>query len=274
METVNPDIISNLLKKTAQHFIIPRFKMLKDDEISTKTGPNDLVTQADIEAEEYLCERLPEILPGSVVIGEEGVSSGKIIVSDIEKAAQDIWVVDPVDGTFNFVKGKEQFGIMLALIRNGETVMGWIYNILADEMVFAEKGAGTVINGQATFISADTLGSSPSGFVNPRYFHHKQRAHIKGISDQYDDCVSIGCAAHEYLNILKNNVDFALYARIKPWDHLPGALIVSEAGGYVAKWDKSPYEARDRGVGLIAARTQEAWENTYRLFLTGIPNTD
>ena len=270
MEPVNAEIISDLLKRTARCFIIPRFKMLKDEEVSTKTGPNDLVTLADIEAEEYLSERLPEILPGSAVIGEEGVSSGKINVTEIERNTQDIWVVDPVDGTFNFVRGSEKFGIMLALIRNGETVMSWIYNILADEMVFAEKGAGVLINEQPVSISSDNLHVSPTGFVNPRYFHHGQRAHIKSISDQHEGCVSIGCAAHEYLNLLKGNADFALYSRIKPWDHLPGALILSEAGGYVAKWDESLYEAHDRGVGLIAARSKQAWNDTYTLFLKNI----
>jgi fructose-1,6-bisphosphatase/inositol monophosphatase family enzyme len=271
MQTVNPEIITNLLKKTSDRFIIPRYQLLQEHEISTKTGPNDLVTQADIEAEQYLSERLPELLPGSVVIGEEGVSSGNIILSDIENSANDIWVVDPVDGTFNFVKGRPEFGIMLALIRNGETVMAWIYNILADEMVFAEKGAGTQINGERVEIESGGLHTAPTGFVNPRYFPTEQRSHIKVISDRHDGCVSIGCAAHEYLNLLKGRVDFALYTRIKPWDHLPGTLIVSEAGGYVAKWDGSAYEAKERGIGLIAARTQEAWQNTYDLFLEDIP---
>lgn len=271
MQAVNPEIIANLLKKTAARFITPRFQMLQEHEISTKTGPNDLVTQADIEAEKYLCEKLPELLPGSVVIGEEGVSSGKIIISDIENSASDIWVVDPVDGTFNFVRGRPEFGIMLALVRNGETVMSWIYNILADEMIFAEKGSGTHINGEIVEIDKDNLRNDPTGFVNPRYFPSGQREHIKGISSLHDGCVSIGCAAHEYLNLLKGRVDFALYCRIKPWDHLPGALIVSEAGGYVAKWDGTPYMARERGIGLIAARTKDAWEDTYTLFLEGIP---
>ena len=272
MQAVNPEIISNLLKKTADRFILPRFQMLQEHEISTKTGPNDLVTQADIEAEAYLSEKLPEVLPGSVVIGEEGVSSGNIIISDIENSANDIWVVDPVDGTFNFVRGRPEFGIMLALIRNGETVMSWIYNILADEMIYAEKGAGTHINGELASIDKDALRDSPTGFVNPRYFPIEQRPHIKEISKKYDGCVSIGCAAHEYLNLLKGRVDFALYTRIKPWDHLPGALIIAEAGGHVAKWDGSVYQAKERGIGLIAARTEEAWQNTYTLFLEDIPN--
>ena len=116
MNNIDPHKISALLKQASQEFILPRYQSLKGDEIATKTGPRDLVTAADIEAEKFLTRVLPDLLPGSIVVGEEGVSNGTASLASLKTHSGPIWVVDPVDGTFNFANGTEHFGIMVALV--------------------------------------------------------------------------------------------------------------------------------------------------------------
>lgn len=262
--------VAKLLEEAAQTYILPRFQALKDHEISSKSGPRDLVTQADIETEEFLSRTLPDILPGSFVVGEEGISSGKISLDELQAIDGAIWVVDPVDGTYNFVHGKEQFGVMVALIVDGQTRAGWIYNILAKEMVVAEQGGGAFINGEKPAVKPASKIEDMAGFINPRYFHKDDHDHIAQAREQFKQVKSLGCAAHEYIGLIKGEEQFSIYNRQKPWDHLPGALILQEAGGYVAKWDGAEYTPQDWLVGLIAASSEENWGQAHDAFVKGM----
>jgi fructose-1,6-bisphosphatase/inositol monophosphatase family enzyme len=77
----------------------------------------------------------------------------------------------------------------------------------------------------------------------------------------------LNCAAHEYLRVAKGLDQFVLYSRLKPWDHVPGVLMVQEAGGYAAMWTGKDYEATDNKPGLIAAADKETWDAVYDAFL-------
>ena len=262
--------VAKLLEEAAQTYILPRFQALKDHEISSKSGPRDLVTQADIESEEFLSRTLPDVLPGSVVIGEEGISSGKTSIEELQRMEGAIWVVDPVDGTYNFVQGKEQFGVMVALIVDGQTRAGWIYNILAKEMVIAEQGSGAFINGERPVVAPAGVIEDMAGFINPRFFHKNDHDHIAQARKRFRHVKSLGCAAHEYLGLIKGEEQFSVYNRQKPWDHLAGALILQEAGGYIAKWDGSEYTPQDGLVGLIAAANEKNWTQAHEAFVEGM----
>ena len=268
MPQVDIDKVSDLIRQASAEFIMPRYQVLQDDEVATKTGPRDFVTQADIEAEAFLVQRLPEILPGSIVIGEEGVSSGNASLDALKDPNAPVWVVDPVDGTYNFVHGKREFGVMVALVVDGQTRTGWIYDILGDEMIVGDAGAGAFVNGERRLsVQPQDNHINFSGFVNPRYFPKSYQPHVLEIKEQFKSCRSMGCAAHEYLNIARGDAQFSVYSRLKPWDHLPGVLILQEAGGYAAKWDMSDYAAADHAVGLISAASEENWNIVREMFL-------
>jgi len=271
MSIINPDKVSDIIRETSDRFILPRYNALKKGEISTKTGPNDLVTQADIDVEEHLKRTLPDLLPGSVVIGEEGVSNGDASLNSLHDASRPVWIVDPVDGTFNFVHGKREFGVMLGLIIDGVTHYGWIYDVLGEAMSVAEKGAGAFCEGVRLEVGlADTV-SDMQGHVNPKYFPEQYRPHIAEKRDEFMAVSSIGCAAHEYLRIAKGEAHFSVYSRLKPWDHIPGALIVSEAGGIVSRWDGQGYKPQDFDKGIIAAASDRNWKDVHSVFLDGMP---
>ncbi|NCT40885.1 MAG: inositol monophosphatase [Alphaproteobacteria bacterium] len=266
MPVINADKISDLIVECSDTYILPRYNALSDSDISTKTGPNDLVTQADIDVEDHLKRVLPDILPGSIVIGEEGVSSGEMSLDALKDSSRPIWIVDPVDGTYNFVHGKREFGVMLGLIVNGVTQIGWIYDVLGQEMSVAERGAGAFCAGKRLEVANVNKPSEMSGHINPKYFPPNYREHIKVQRETFKHCRSIGCAAHEYLRIAKGQAQFSVYSRMKPWDHVPGALIIREAGGQVNTWDGDIYKPDDFDTGIIATASEDGWRDILDIF--------
>jgi fructose-1,6-bisphosphatase/inositol monophosphatase family enzyme len=268
--SVDFESVSTIIKECAERYILPRYQKLLHHEISSKTSPRDLVTHADLDVEAHLIRTLPDLLPGSIVIGEEGASKEPKVLEQLADKNLNIWVVDPVDGTHNFVHGKREFGVMLALVRNGETTQAWIYDVLGKEMTIAEKGGGATAGNKKLSVKATDTTSKMHGHINPWFFPKDYRDHIKKAVEKFGSTQSMACAAHEYLNVAKGNAQFCIYSRLKPWDHLAGTLIVEEAGGYVAKWDGKPYTPQEHGVGLITAASQDNWQNVYDVLLKGL----
>ena len=107
------------MAKTA---VLPRFRNLTKDDVRTKSGPGDLVTAADEEAELLLSKGLTDLWPGSLVIGEEAAAADESVLDHLTKPER-VWLIDPIDGTANFVAGYAAFALVLALVENGETTM-------------------------------------------------------------------------------------------------------------------------------------------------------
>ncbi len=265
---VNPHKIADILREQAGIHILPRFRQLAIHEIMSKTSPTDLVTIADQQMEQALIQLLPQHLPGSIVLGEEGVSAGDMALEALDDISRPVWVTDPVDGTFNFAHGKEDFCTMLALVVGGQTVMAWIYDPLTDRMMIAERGAGAYLDDQKMVLQkkAHKL-TDMNGFLGLKYFPKPMRPHIDAMKDHVRALYTIGCAGHEYLRLARGLADFAIYTRVKPWDHLSGQLMLTEAGGYMARWDGAPYTPQTRLGGILAVADQEYWEPLHALFL-------
>lgn len=259
-DRIDPAQVADVLKQCALKYILPRFRNLQEADIHTKTHANDFVTIADIETEAALSEILPKMFPGTLVIGEEGVSSGVVSTDILHDSSQVVFVVDPVDGTFNFKSGNPQFAVMMALVVGGQTRMGWIYDVMNDTHYIAQKGKGTTKNGQPVQVrAAKDLGDPETvGYMEHRYFPKKVQSYLK---DQgAERFKSLHCAAHEYLNIASGKSDFAIFSHMKPWDHLAGVLMVEEAGGIVRKFDGSPYAITDQKGGIIVASNPAVME--------------
>ena len=268
MALLDTDKIKELLKECADLYILPRYKMLQDHEINTKSGPQDLVTQADLDVEAHLAKVLPQMLPGSVVVGEEGVSQGTASLQELHDTSRPVWVVDPVDGTHNFVHHKREFGVMLACIIEGITQYGFIYDVLGKEMAVAERGAGAYFGSEKLSVNKKPVKPGEiTGHINPKFFPKAFQEDIKATRETFLECRSLHCAAHEYMRLASGQAQFLVYSRQKPWDHLPGTLLVQEAGGFVASWERTPYTPQDESVGLIAAASPEHWQIAYDAFL-------
>jgi fructose-1,6-bisphosphatase/inositol monophosphatase family enzyme len=254
-----PDIdrVSAIIRDVAEAEILPRFRRLASADIREK-GPGDLVTVADEESERQLTRRLMELVPNSVVIGEEAVAADQKVLDRVFGEAP-VWIVDPVDGTSNFAAGKPAFGVIVAYVQRGETLAGWIHDPLGKRTAIAMKGEGA-------WSGSDRLRTTPaaslpdmSGILSSRYFDKETRDRLDDRKQQLARTFSLRCAAHEYLTLNSGEAHFSLYRRIMPWDHAAGTLMHAEAGGYHAKLNGDAYTPADREGGLLLAPDRETW---------------
>jgi fructose-1,6-bisphosphatase/inositol monophosphatase family enzyme len=269
--TIDHDTIEKILRDVAALSIVPRFQKLARGEVREKGGPEDLVTIADEEAELELAKRLQELLPGSVVLGEEAVAQGAVSRDILKTSAGPVWVVDPVDGTYNFAHGVPKFGTILALVHKGECVAGWIYQIPADRMIAGEKGKGVRINGvpyiRPSYAAAAGGFGTMRAYIATGFFPPPVRAFVETKTALVADASPLRCCAWEYPALLEGEAVFSIYGRLEPWDHLAGAMLLEEAGFYVRKWDGSPYRPGDSAGGIINAPSPELWGRVYDTFL-------
>jgi fructose-1,6-bisphosphatase/inositol monophosphatase family enzyme len=266
---INASIISDVLVECAKVYVLPRFRNLREQDIRTKTGPGDLVTQADMDVEEHLRRVLPSFLPDSVVMGEEGVSSGEISLDILGDHSRPVWVVDPVDGTHNFVSGRREFCVMLALVQGGVATHSWIYDVLGEVVYTAVQGQGAFAGKRRLAMRVSggdvTTQRTDQGFVNTRFFPPEFFVNFDENMYGLRLRKPLFCAGHEYIALVNGEADFTLFSRTKPWDHVPGALLVQEAGGYVSRWDGSAYGPEHNEGGIVAARTPDLAERVLNL---------
>jgi fructose-1,6-bisphosphatase/inositol monophosphatase family enzyme len=271
MPRIDHQKVSDVIREVAADKIVPRFRQLEKAEVRAKTGPNDLVTIADEEAEIELTRILLTILPGSLVLGEEAVSSGKVLRDVIKQTEFPVWILDPVDGTNNFAHGKDVFGTMVCLIDKGERVASWIYQIPRERMISCEKGAGIEIDGKAFVQPKRPEEGAPfselSALISRKFMPPKIRPYVEAKIDMLKEADSYWCCAWDYIELLEGNAAFSVYKRIEPWDHMAGVLMLEEAGFYVRKWDGSVYGGADLDGGLINAPSEELWTRVYEEFL-------
>lgn len=265
MPHMNLDTVANYIREVAADKIVPRFQQLASHEIETKTGPTDLVTIADIEAEIELTRIFKDMIPGSHVLGEEAVSKGEIPIELLGQEEGYVWVIDPVDGTLNFAEGNEKFATIVALAKGGQIVNGWILDIPNDRMAIAEKGSGVEVMGKGVKFPEMTAGLNDTrGFISRKFLPPKMRDELKPVLENEFGCTdTYMCCAHEYLDILAGEAYFSMYSRIRPWDHQAGAMMMREAGGYVAKWNRSDYAAKDLRGGLICTPNEQVWDQIH-----------
>lgn len=265
--------IPDIIRTVAAEKIVPRFQALAEHEISAKTGPTDLVTIADIEAEAELTRILQDLDPSYAVLGEEAVSRAEVSSDLFDTHESGVWVIDPVDGTNNFASGNPRFGCMLALVERGEVVAGWIYDIMGDRMAATVKGQGVTINGiPQTFSGRKAPGelSALNGFIARKFLPKIIREDVETRLADIHSYKSYACAAHDYLALLEGERDFSMYTRIKPWDHLAGSLMIREGGGQSLKWDGSAYRAGDEWGGLINTPDADLWPRIHAHFVAPV----
>ncbi len=264
------DDVSVLIAEVADELIVPRWRALDDADIREKQ-PGDLVTVADVEAEHALTPRLAALVPGSVVIGEEAVAADPTLL-DGAGDLTDLWVVDPVDGTYNFTEGSPDFGVMVAQIRRGEVVRGWIHLPIHGETLVAELGGGASTNGTALRLGdGATDAGTISGAVKTRYLPDDVRPLVEaGIPRIGPLDPSTLCSAVEYRRVAHGEMDYVFYWQTNPWDHAPGSLIVAEAGGRSCRLDGQPYRVGDDHTGLLVARGEATWDLTRRSLLADL----
>ena len=267
----NPDAVTEILKEAAAQEILPRFRALADHEVREKRD-GDLVTVADEAAERHIERRLRDLLPGSHVIGEEAAEAEPSLLDRLDEPNA-IWVVDPIDGTGNFARGKPVFAVMVALIRESATVAAWIHDPVGGRTAAAEVGSGAWLNGSRLQVAAPAAPREMTGTLHAGTF--APRALVRLIQkrrDRVGAVKSLRCAGHEYLRLASGATHFSLFTRLMPWDHAPGALIHREAGGVARTFDGADYAAhRIRAAGLLLAPDGASWQALHEVLLADTP---
>ncbi len=250
MDATMLDGVGELLRQTAATAVMPRFKNLQSDENEMK-APGEPVTVADREAEELISRGLLALLPGARVIGEEACAAEPSLIDHLGEGT--VWIVDPIDGTANFVAGRSPFAMMVALLNDGETVGSWILDPLSDRLAVAERGSGAWINGKRIAATASTPNLSDlRGIVSDAFCPPDRLKFVERLRGCVSEAFPTArCAGHEYPLVAMGQRDFALYWRTLAWDHAPGALLLTEAGGSVTYLDGSPYRPAVRRTGLL-----------------------
>jgi fructose-1,6-bisphosphatase/inositol monophosphatase family enzyme len=256
--------VAALIRDVAARIVMPRFRQLDASEIEEK-APDELVTIADRESEEALSEGLVRLLPGSRVVGEEACAANESLLATIGDGT--VWIVDPIDGTANFAAGETPFGIMVALADNGVTQAGWIFDPVGDRLCHAVLGAGAFLNG-APLTTRTSGEATPVAGLSTRYLPPELRSDIEARAAGKLHCVGIPrCAAEQYPRLMLGQNDLALFWRTYAWDHAPGALILTEAGGRIARFDGTPYAPTQTGTGMLAAATPQMWDAAAEILL-------
>jgi fructose-1,6-bisphosphatase/inositol monophosphatase family enzyme len=247
------DPVSAAMRAVAAEIILPRFRAVVDGDVSEK-APGELVTVADVEAERALAATLSELLPGSLVVGEEAVAADPGVLPAGAASAR-TWVIDPIDGTWAFVAGTEHFTVMVALIEDGVTTAAWILQPATGRLFTAVRGGGARLDGEVLVRTpapdrlADLRARLVTRLLGPEVAEEViRRAGPIGHLDT--DRLPAGI---EYGRVALGELDAVLYLRTHVWDHAPGALLLEEAGGRVTRLDGSGYDPWSDRTGLLLA---------------------
>jgi fructose-1,6-bisphosphatase/inositol monophosphatase family enzyme len=251
------EAVHALMREAAAKAILPRYQALAEHEISEKAA-DDFVTIADTESEAILTAGLARLLPDAAVVGEEATYADATLLDRLGEGL--CWIVDPVDGTWNFSHGQPPFGIIVALADRGETLAGWLYDPLAERLCHAHLGCGAWIDGER--IRARTTGREPPvAAIGLAYMDEDKRAGVqREIVPHYETVAIPRCAAEQYPRLVLGQNDISIFERTLPWDHAAGVLFLNEAGGKAARHDGSPYRVDDRRRGLLGAASPRLWE--------------
>ena len=256
--TPDPDRVCDFLRETAMEDVLPRFRDLAEHHVIEKT-PGDLVTIADLDAEERLTRLLTEHVPGSIVVGEEAVHGDPEMLAHLE-TENDLWIIDPVDGTQNFAEGKSPFAIVVAYLHGGKTRGAWIHDPVAGNTAVAEEGSGAWIGDHRLAVAGGATIESMTGLINSNAYGREFRDAVRPKKQGFGEILRYGSAAYAFRLLASGERHFSVYNRLWPWDHAAGVLLHAEAGGYSARVDRVPYRPIDRVQGLLSAPDRDTWQ--------------
>ncbi len=274
MPKIDLAAVEMMIRDVASTEIMPRFRKLAEGDVEMK-GVNDPVTIADKESERRLTEEFTSYLPGSLVVGEESFAKDKTIMDRLD-SDQPIWIIDPIDGTRNFVAGEPEFAVMVALVRHKKTLASWIHDPNSGDTIMAEQGAGVWLRGHKLRLASNDPATARVGLVGSRIKKFITEAAVMTEAADFPKIEIGSCAGFDYPRLFTGETTFAyatttratflLYRHTNAWDHAPGMFLHHEAGGYSADWSGQPYDMTKPRSGLLFASSKDVWQHLYEQF--------
>ncbi|MFB6081846.1 MAG: inositol monophosphatase [Halanaeroarchaeum sp.] len=214
-------------------------------DVETKSGKNDVVTRADRDAQERVIATIHETFPGETVVGEEG--DGPKAVPREGPA----WVVDPIDGTANYVRGNATWGTSVAAMVDGETVAAANVFPVLDDVFVAEQGE-TRLNGERASVSGrsdpETFAVEPSAWW-PREHRDEYAAAFRDVVERFGDARRHGCSQASLSMVASGQLEGVLSNRaLHPWDSVAGVFMIRQAGGTVTDLAGDRWSPADEGL--------------------------
>lgn len=224
-----PATIEPIIKRAGE-IVVSYFRRIIQCKIK-KTG--GFVTEADLASEQYLTKQLEQVLPGASFIGEElGKNDG---------CTEYCWVIDPLDGTTNFVHGIPYFCISIALTLKDEPLFGAVYQPLTDEYFYAERGAGAFLNGRRICVSSVEHLHQSIPVIGFPYKKERQFEHLLKLTNEIAPKTytfrHFGAAALDQAYVACGRLDAVLFEDLGWWDVAAGMLLIEEGGGIVTDYE-------------------------------------
>jgi fructose-1,6-bisphosphatase/inositol monophosphatase family enzyme len=270
MQKFSPDDVTALIREAVEAELLPRFGRLQQHEIREK-GPGDLVTVADEAMERHLRASLTELLPGSITVGEEEVAANPSVLDRLQDDSP-VWVLDPIDGTTNFSRADRRIAVIVALVRKGETIAGWIHDPLENITATTEKGGGSWIGSQRQTIyprHPDRELTELRGWLSAGGPDRARSERVRNLRAGFTAIENLKCIGQMFLTLLGGRTEMGFYHRSKPWDFAAGALMTEEAGGMVRRLDGSAYAPVANAGPLLIAQDDVTWRELKSLIDPG-----
>ena len=207
-----------------------------------KTSAADLVTEYDLAVEAFLKEQLPPLCPGSIFYGEEEAENA-------DPSRGWAFIVDPIDGTTNFVRGLRQSAISVALARDGQVEYAVVFDPYKNEMFSARRGGGAFLNGAHIHVSGKPLAEGIFGMGTAIYRREYLEPTMRVTEQLFRracDFRRLGAAALDLCDVACGRVELFFEYSLCPWDFAAGSLIITEAGGHISTLQGGPLALTER----------------------------
>jgi len=227
-------------------------------DISThsKSGRRDVVTQYDNRVQDFLMTALAKAVPGAAFFSEE-LENGNTLASGT------VFIIDPIDGTMNFVKGMNHSCISVACACSGEIVAGAVYNPYTDEMFSGAKGCGAYVNGTKLSVTDDALADSIVNFGTAPYNAELAALTFDAAKIAFSNSLDVrrrGSAALDLCDVAAGRAGLYFEMAVSLWDYAAAAFLVTEAGGVCLTADGNPLTYGTERTSVIAGNAQTTRE--------------
>ncbi|WP_280769128.1 inositol monophosphatase family protein [Salipaludibacillus daqingensis] len=212
--------------------------------ISTKAHQHDLVTDVDKNVEKFFLDKVAETYPTHRLMGEEGSFE---LINDLEGI---VWILDPIDGTVNFVHQESNFAISIGIYLEGEPIIGIVFDVMGDELFSSIKGQGAMVNGQRLpKLARNSLNEAILSF-NAGWMLKDRR--LEKLVESSRGVRSYGVAALEMAYVACGRLDAYISFNLAPWDIAGGFALLQEVGGTATNYNGDPLNFLEKDT-LIAA---------------------
>jgi len=224
--------------KEAGEILVRNFGRISKVTVKKK---GSLVTNVDLEAEEKIIGLIRESYPEHTILSEER--------KQLKGNSEYRWIIDPLDGTHNYIRGIEMFGVCIGLEHKGKVILGVIYIPLSDQLYFAQKGEGAFLNGRKIRVSQKSLNEVFMVHDSSIRFD-KEKVMLKNLDKLAKKTFNLrmlGSSARSLSFLAEGKIDLVIDYHDRPWDFSAGAIIVEEAGGKVTDMYGGNWSSETKG---------------------------